>query len=163
MRLCIDYRALNAVTRRNTHPLPRIDECLERLGGARYFSSIDLKSGYHQVRIRQEDIPKTAFNTRYGSFEFLVLPFGLTNAPPTFQRMMNSIMSDYLDQFVLVYLDDILVFSRTKEEHVEHLRLVLERLRQAKLYANKKMLVFQGRAGIPWLSGVSPGYSARCK
>lgn len=115
MRLCIDYRAINAVTRRNTHPLPCIDECLERLGGAKYFSSIDLKSGYHQVRIRAEDVPKTAFNTRYGSFEFLVLPFGLTNAPPTFQRMMNSIVGDYLDKFVLVYLDDILVFSKSKE------------------------------------------------
>lgn len=108
MRLCIDYRAINAVTRRNTHPLPRIDECLERLGGAKYFSSIDLKSGYHQVRIRADDVLKTAFNTRHGSFEFLVLPFGLTNAPPTFQRMMNSIMGDFLDEFVLVYLDDIL-------------------------------------------------------
>jgi len=102
MRMCVDYRAINRVTRRDTHPLPRIDECLEQLGGAKYFSKIDLKSGYHLVRIRPEDIPKTAFNTRYGSHEFLVLPFGLTNAPPTFQRLMNAVLSDFLDQFVII-------------------------------------------------------------
>lgn len=142
MRLCIDYRALNAVTRRNAHPLPRIDECLERLGGARFFSSIDLKSGYHQVRIRPEDVPKTAFNTRYGAWQWKVLPFGLTNAPPTFQKMMNSILGDFLDKFALVYLDDILIFSRTKEDHLKHVRMVLDRLRAHKLYANLKKCEF---------------------
>ncbi|KAG1226624.1 hypothetical protein G6F68_019710 [Rhizopus microsporus] len=111
--MCIDYRAVNALTRRLNTPLPRIDECLERLGGARYFSSIDLKSGYHQVRIKDEDVAKTAFNTRYGSYEFLVLPFGLTNSPPTFQKMMNAVLHDFIDKFVLVYLDDILIFKVT--------------------------------------------------
>lgn len=145
MRLCIDYRAINRVTKRNSHPLPRIDECLEQLGGARYFSSIDLKSGYHQVRIRPEDVPKTAFNTRYGSFEFLVLPFGLTNAPPTFQRLMNSVLGDCLDQYALVYLDDILVFSKTAADHKRHVQEVLQRLRKAQLYANWKKCEFNKR------------------
>ncbi|SAL96876.1 hypothetical protein [Absidia glauca] len=142
LRMCVDYRALNQLTIRNKHPLPRIDECLEQLSGARYFSSIDLKSGYHQVRIHQEDIPKTAFTTRYGSFEFVVLPFGLTNAPPTFQRLMNRVLGDYLDRFCLVYLDDILIYSKTKEEHMEHVRLVLECLRRERLYANMKKCTF---------------------
>ncbi|SAM00834.1 hypothetical protein [Absidia glauca] len=137
LRMCIDYRALNQVTRRNKHPLPRIDECLEQLAGARFFSSIDLKSGYHQVRIHEDDIPKTAFTTRYGSFEFVVLPFGLTNAPPTFQRLMNKVLGD-----ALVYLDDILIYSKTKEEHLQHVRLVLEKLRKATLYANMKKCSF---------------------
>ncbi|CEG84711.1 hypothetical protein RMATCC62417_18472 [Rhizopus microsporus] len=140
--MCIDYRAVNAVTKRLNTPLPRIDECLERLSGAKHFSSIDLKSGYHQVRIRDEDVPKTAFNTRYGSYEFLVLPFGLTNSPPTFQKMMNQVLQDYVDKFVLVYLDDILIFSKTEEEHRKHLRLVLEKLRENKLYANPKKCTF---------------------
>ncbi|KAJ8663631.1 hypothetical protein O0I10_000879 [Lichtheimia ornata] len=142
MRLCIDYRALNAVTRRNAHPLPRIDECLERLGGARFFSSIDLKSGYHQVRIRPEDVPKTAFNTRYGAWQWKVLPFGLTNAPPTFQKMMNSILGDFLDKFALVYLDDILIFSRTKEDHLKHVPNGVGSFASPKLYANLKKCEF---------------------
>lgn len=142
LRLCVDYRALNRVTSRNTHPLPRIDECLEQLGGARYFSSIDLRSGYHQVRIRDIDIPKTAFNTRYGSFEWQVLPFGLCNAPPTFQRLMNDTLGNCIDNFALVYLDDILIYSSTKEQHEQHVRHVLERLRQAKLVANLKKCEF---------------------
>ncbi|KAG1282954.1 hypothetical protein G6F66_011024 [Rhizopus arrhizus] len=142
LRMCIDYRAVNTLTQRLNTPLPRIDECLDRLGGAKYFSSIDLKSGYHQVRIKEGDVAKTAFNTRYGSYEFLVLPFGLTNSPPTFQKMMNSVLQDYLDKFVLVYLDDILIFSRTQEEHKEHLRLILQRLRDNKLYANLKKCHF---------------------
>ncbi|KAG0741236.1 hypothetical protein G6F22_005145 [Rhizopus arrhizus] len=146
LRMCIDYRAINSLTKRISTPLPRIDECLERLGGAKYFSSIDLKSGYHQVRIRKEDIPKTAFNTRYGSYEFLVLPFGLTNSPPTFQKMMNDVLRDYVDKFVLVYLDDILIFSKTKDEHEKHLRMVLQRLRENKLYVNPKKCDFNKKA-----------------
>lgn len=142
LRMCIDYRAVNSLTRRLNTPLPRIDECLERLGGSKYFSSIDLKSGYHQVRIKDVDIAKTAFNTRYGSFEFLVLPFGLTNSPPTFQKMMNAVLEDYLDKFVLVYLDDILVYSKSEEEHLEHLRLVLQKLRENKRFANPKKCIF---------------------
>ena len=160
MRLCVDYRAINQVTRRNCHPLPRIDEGLETLVGARYFSSIDLKSGYHQVRIRPEDIPKTAFNSRYGSFEFLVLPFGLTNAPPTFQRLMNSVLGDCLDKFALVYLDDILIYSRTEQEHRQHVRHVLEKVtRGTTVYQLEEMRVQQDRTAVRRIQGVSRRHS----
>ncbi|KAG2190788.1 hypothetical protein INT47_000170 [Mucor saturninus] len=142
MRMCVDYRALNKVTVRNNHPLPRIDECLERLHGANHFTSLDLRSGYHQVKIQESDVPKTAFNTRYGQYEFLVLPFGLTNAPPTFQHLMNKVLGDCLDKFALVYLDDILIFSKTPTEHEEHVRHVLNQLREAKLIANFKKCEF---------------------
>ena len=138
MRLCVDYRALNQVTKRHSHPLPRIDECLERLSQAKYFSSIDLKSGYHQLRIRPEDVPKTAMNTRYGSFEWLVLGFGLRNAPPAFQSVINKALDDCIDKYALVYLDDILIYSKTYEDHENHVRQVLNRLRDAKLVANIK-------------------------
>ncbi|KAG2190801.1 hypothetical protein INT47_010410, partial [Mucor saturninus] len=151
MRMCIDYRALNKLTVRNNHPLPRIDECLERLRGSAHFTSLDLKSGYHQVRIQPSDVPKTAFNTRYGQYEFLVLPFGLTNAPPTFQSLMNRVLGDCLDDFALVYLDDILIFSKTESDHKQHVRHVLKLLQEAKLVANlkkcefnKKELIFVG-------------------
>ncbi|GBG92860.1 hypothetical protein CBR_g57540 [Chara braunii] len=137
MRSCIDYRKLNAQTIRNAGPLPRIDDLLERLGGAQFFSKLDLKSGYHQLEIRKEDRYKTAFKTRYGHFEWLVMPFGLTNAPATFQAAMTTEFRYMLDRYVLIYLDDILVYSRSLEEHVEHLRTVLERLRQAKYKANR--------------------------
>lgn len=142
LRMCIDYRAINQVTRRYGHPLPRIDECLEQLSGAQYFTSLDLKSGYHQLRIRDEDVPKTAFNTRYGSFEWLVVPFGLRNSPALFQSTMNRILNDYLDDFVMVYLDDILIFSKSKAEHEAHVRKVLQRLRDEKLIANIKKCEF---------------------
>ncbi|GBG77227.1 hypothetical protein CBR_g23554 [Chara braunii] len=137
LRLCIDYRKLNAQTIRNADPLPRIDDLLERLGGAQFFSKLDLKSGYHQLEIRKEDHYKTVFKTRYGHFEWLVMPFGLTNAPATFQAAMTTEFRHMLDRFVLIYLDDILVYSRSLDEHVEHLRTVLERLRQAKYKANR--------------------------
>ena len=135
LRMCVDYRALNKITIKNKYPLPRIDELLDRLHGAKYFSKLDLMSGYHQVRIKDEDVHKTAFRTIYGHFEFRVLPFGLTNAPATFMRLMNDVFRTYLDQFVIIYLDDILVFSRTKEEHASHLKTVLDLLRQHQLYA----------------------------
>ncbi|GBG61002.1 hypothetical protein CBR_g18598 [Chara braunii] len=142
LRLCIDYLKRNAQTIRNGGPLPRIDDLLERLGGAKFFSKLDLKSGYHQLEIRQEDRYKTAFKTRYGHFEWLVMPFGLTNAPATFQAAMTTEFRHMLDRFVLIYLDDILVYSRSLDEHVEHLRTVLERLRQAKYKANRDKCEF---------------------
>ncbi|GBG77420.1 hypothetical protein CBR_g23869 [Chara braunii] len=142
LRLCIDYGKLNAQTIRNVGPLPRIDDLLERMGGAKFFSKLDLKSGYHQLKIRKEDRYKTAFKTRYGHFEWLVMPFGLTNAPTTFQAAMTTEFQHMLDRFVLIYLDGILVYSRSLEEHVEHLRTVLERLRQAKYKANRDKYKF---------------------
>ena len=134
MRMCIDYRQLNSITIKNKYPLPRVDELLNRLGGAKYFTKIDLQSGYHQIRMKESDIEKTAFRTRYGSFEFLVLPFGLTNAPSTFMMMMQDILRPYLDKFVISYLDDILIYSNTLEEHQKHVRIVLDTLREHKLY-----------------------------
>ena len=137
MRMCIDYRALNEITVKNKYALPRVDELFDRLQGAKYFSKIDLRSGYHQIRIDPDDIPKTAFRTRYGHFEFLVLPFGLTNAPATFMHLMHQTFRQELDEFVIVFLDDILIYSKTLEEHREHVRRVLEVLRKEKLYAKE--------------------------
>ncbi|KAJ9529794.1 hypothetical protein QJQ45_022194 [Haematococcus lacustris] len=134
-RMCIDYRPLNRLTIKNKYPLPRLDTLLDRLHGAKVFSKQDLRQGYHQIRVAPEDIHKTAFRTRYGRFEFTVLPFGLCNAPATFQRLMNDVLHDLLDDCVLVYLDDILIFSRTPQEHIAHLRRVLDLLRKHKLYA----------------------------
>ena len=135
LRMCVDYRALNKITIKNRYPLPRIEELFDRLQGAKYFSKIDLRSGYHQIRIAEEDIPKTAFRTRYGHFEFLVLPFGLTNAPATFMTLMHDIFRPLLDQCVVIFLDDILIYNNTKEEHLQHLKQVLQTLRHHKLYA----------------------------
>nr|GEZ47922.1 hypothetical protein [Tanacetum cinerariifolium] len=135
MRLCIDYRDLNCVTIRNRYPLPRIDDLFDQLQGAKFFSKIDLKSGYLQLRVKEQDIPKTAFRTRYGHYEFLVMLFSLTNALAVFMDLMNRIFCEYLDKFVIVFIDDILVYSKMKEEHEEHLRIVLGTLRQEKLYA----------------------------
>ena len=132
LRLCVDYRALNKVTVKNLYPLPRIDDLFDRLAGAKYFSRIDLRRGYHQIRIAQGDEEKTACWTRYGSFEFLVMPFGLCNAPATF---MNNSFYEYLDDFVIIYIDDILVYSKTAKEHAEHLKKVFQKLRSNKLYA----------------------------
>ena len=142
MRMCVDYRALNNVTIKNSYPLPRVDELFDRLQGAKYFSKIDLRSGYHQIRISPEDVPKTAFRTRYGHFEFLVLPFGLTNAPGTFMHLMHQAFREHLDDFVLVFLDDILIFSKTLEEHEDHVRKVLDILRREKLYAKESKCEF---------------------
>ncbi|GBG59009.1 hypothetical protein CBR_g24357 [Chara braunii] len=135
LRLCIDYRGLNRYTVKNSYPMPRSDELFDCLAGNRFFTKIDLRSGYHQIRIAAADQPKTAFRLRFGHYEFTVMPFGLTNAPATFQRAMNDILRDILEQYVLVYLDDILVYSRTLEEHLRHLRDVLDCLRRHGFYA----------------------------
>ena len=135
LRLCIDYRELNKVTIRNQYPLPRIDDLFDQLQGARVFLKIDLRSGYHQLKIWSEDVPKTAFKTRYGHYEFLVMPFGLNNAPAVFMDLMNRIFQPYLDQFVIVFIDDILIYSGSKEDHEEHTRVVLQILRENQLYA----------------------------
>ena len=137
-RMCIDYRALNNKTIKNAYPLPRIQDCIDRLGKATHCTTLDLTSGYHQIRIAPKDIEKTAFNTRYGKYEFLVMSFGLTNAPATFQMLMNQILRPYIDKFVLVYLDDILIYSNSTEEHRKHLRLVLDVLRKHKLYVRPR-------------------------
>jgi hypothetical protein len=134
-RLCIDYRALNEVTIKNKYPLPRIDGLFDQLGRVKYFSKIDLRSGYYQLKIRSEDVPKTMFVTRYGQYEYTVMPFGLTNAPAYFMNLMNKVFMEELDKFVIVFIDDILVYSRNVEEHGPHLRIVLEKLRARQLYA----------------------------
>ncbi|GJW79736.1 putative reverse transcriptase domain-containing protein [Tanacetum coccineum] len=134
-RMCIDYRELNKLTVKNRYPLPRIDDLFDQLQGLSVYSKIDLRSGYHQLRVREEDIPKTAFRTRYGHYEFQVMPFGLTNAPAVFMDLMNRVCKPYLDKFVIVFIDDILIYSKNKQEHEEHLKLILELLKKEELYA----------------------------
>ena len=135
LRLYVDYRALNKVTMKNSYPLPRIDDLFDRLAGATYFSRIDVHLGYHQIRIAQGNEEKTACRTRYGCFEFLVMPFRLCNAPATFTMLMNNIFHEYLDAVMIIYIDSILVYSKTTEEHAEHLEKVCQKLRSNKLYA----------------------------
>ncbi|KAL0549558.1 hypothetical protein IC582_014043 [Cucumis melo] len=148
MRLCIDYRELNKVTVKNRYPLPRIDDLFDQLQGATVFSKIDLRSGYHQLRIKDDDVPKTAFRSRYGHYEFIVMSFGLTNAPAVFMDLMNRVFREFLDTFVIVFIDDILIYSKTEAEHEEHLRIVLQTLRDNKLYAKFSKCEF-------WLKQVS--------
>jgi hypothetical protein len=131
----VDYRPLNAVTIKNKYPLPRIDLLFDQLAGAKVFSKIDLRSGYHQIKIRPADILKTAFSTRYGLYEYLVMSFGLTNAPAYFMYLMNSVFMLELDKFVVVFIDDILIYTKNEEEHVHHLHIVLQCLREHQLYA----------------------------
>jgi hypothetical protein len=134
-RMSIDYRALNEVTIKNNYPLPRIEDVFDQLRGASVFSKIYLRSGYHQLRIRPSNIPKTTFITKYGLYEFSVMSFGLTNAPDFFMNLINSVFMDYLDKFVVVFINDILIYSQSEEEHVDHLKMVLQRLREHQLYA----------------------------
>ncbi|WRX29259.1 Reverse transcriptase domain - like 10 [Theobroma cacao] len=148
LRLCIDYRQLNKVTVKNKYPLPRIDDLFDQLQGAQCFSKIDLRFGYHQLRIRNEVIPKTAFRTRYGHYEFLVMSFGLTNAPAAFMDLMNRVFKPYLDKFVVVFIDDILIYSKSREEHEQHLKIVLQILREHRLYAKFSKCEF-------WLESVA--------
>jgi len=135
LQLCIDYRQLNKMTIKNKYPLPRIDDLFDQLKGACVFSKIDLRLGYHQVMIKEKDVQKTAFRTRYGHYEFVVMPFGLTNAPAIFMDLINRVFRSYLDKFVVVFIDDILIYSSSQMEHAYHLREVLETLRRNKLYA----------------------------
>jgi hypothetical protein len=147
MRLCDDYRQLNKVTIKNKYPLPRIDDLLDQLKGATVFSKIDLRSGYHQICIKSSDVSKMAFRTRYGHYEFLVMPFGLTNAPADFMDYMTQIFQSYLDRFIIIFIDDILVYSKNPQEHVQHLKIVLDILREKQLYAKFSKCKF-------WLSEV---------
>jgi hypothetical protein len=146
--MCVDYLSLNEVTIKNMYPLPRIDDLFDQLKGACVFSKIDLRSGYHQLKIRPTDIPKTAFITRYGLYEYTVISFGLTNAPAYFMYLMNKVFMKYLDKFVVMFIDDILIFSKNEEEHDEHLHLVLQKLRENQLYAKLSKCKF-------WLKKVS--------
>ncbi|GJZ91450.1 putative reverse transcriptase domain-containing protein [Tanacetum coccineum] len=134
-RMCINYRELNKLTVKNRYPLPRIDDLFDQLQGSSVYSKIDLRSGYHQLRVQKEDIPKTAFRTRYGHYEFQVMPFGLTNAPAVFMDLMNRVCKPYLDKFVIVFINDILIYSKNQKEHEEHLKQILELLKKEELYA----------------------------
>ncbi|GJW80910.1 putative reverse transcriptase domain-containing protein [Tanacetum coccineum] len=134
-KMCIDYRELNKLTVKNRYPLPRIDDLFDQLQGSSVYSKIDLRSGYRQLRVREQDVPKTAFRTRYGHYEFQVMPFGLTNAPAIFMDLMNRVCKPYLDKFVIVFIDDILIYSKDEKEHKEHLKTILELLKKEELYA----------------------------
>ena len=145
-RMCIDYRDLNSITIKNKYPLPNINQLLDRLSNAKWFSKLDLANGYHQLRIDPEDVKKTAFTTRYGMFEWLVVPFGLTNAPSVFMQLMQEVLAPFLDQFVIVYLDDILVYSANLDDHIKHVNQVLQTLRAKQLFAKQsKCSLFQSR------------------
>jgi hypothetical protein len=154
--MCVDYRPLNAVTIKNKYPLPRIDILFDQLSKAKVFSKIDLRSGYHQIKIRPKDIPKTTFSTRYGLYEYLVMFFGLTNAPAHFMYLMNLVFMRELDKFVVIFIDDILIYSKNEEEHVEHLRIILSRLREHKLYAKFSKCEFWLKK-VPFLGHVLSG------
>jgi hypothetical protein len=147
-QMCVDCRSLNEVTIKNKYPLPRIEDLFDQMKGASIFSNIDLRSGYHQLKIRESDIPKTAFRTRYGLYEYIVMSFWLTNAPAYFMYLMNKVFMEYLDKFIVVFIDDILIFSKTEEEHEKHLRMVLEKLRSNRLYAKLSKCEF-------WLTKVA--------
>ncbi|GKD58754.1 putative reverse transcriptase domain-containing protein [Tanacetum coccineum] len=146
-RMCIDYHELNKLAVKNRYPLPRINNLFDQLEGLRVYSKINLISGYHKLRVREEDIPKIVFRIRYGHYEFQVMSFGLTNAPAVFMDLMNRVCKPYLDKFVIVFIDDILIYSKSEEEHAEHLHLILELLKKDELYAKFSKCEF-------WLSKV---------
>ena len=148
LRMCIDYRGLNQVTVKNKYPLPYIEELFDQLQGARVFSKLDLRQGYYQLKIKEEDVPKTAFNTRYSHYEFLVMPFGLTNAPTAFMDLMQLVFQPYLNQFVMIFIDDILVYSKSEEDRERDLRIVLQTLRENKLFTKFSKCEF-------WLKEIS--------
>ena len=135
LRLCVDYQPLNAVTIKNKYPLPRIDVLFDQLAGAKIFTKIDLRSGYHQINIRPCDIPKTAFSTRYVLYEYLVMSFGIINAPTYLMYLMNSVFIPELNKFIVVFIDDILIYSKDEVEHEQHLRIIFQCLRDHQLYA----------------------------
>ena len=132
--MCIDYRQINKVTVKNKYPLPRIEDLFDQLNGVSVFSKINLRSGYYQLQVKEVDVPKTTFKTRYGHYEFLVMPFGLTNALAAFMDLMNRVFHPYLDQFVVVFIDDIVVYSKDAQEHEHHLMIVLQTLRENQLF-----------------------------
>ena len=142
LRLFIDYQELNKATIKNKYPLPQIDDLFDKLAGSTTFSKIDLRSGYQQLKMREEDVPKTTFRTRYGHYKFLVMLFGLTNSPAVFMDIMNQVFEDYLDKFVIIFIDDILIYSKDKKEYAQNLQLILQRLEAKKLYAKFKKCEF---------------------
>jgi hypothetical protein len=133
LRFCVDYRKLNALTKKDRYPLPLIDKLLQRVNKAKFFTKLDIRQGFHRIRIDTDSEDLTTFRTRYGSFKYKVIPFGVTNRPATFQRYINIVLSEYLDDFATAYVDDILIYLESLEEHIKHVRLVLDRLRDARL------------------------------